>query len=167
MIPVQTFRNCRIENAAYGELFLADDGEKFIVGRAGTGKLVALMLEGNPEQGRAYYFSDLDAWQKHGVAVPVDIVIDPSSLRRPEAIPPGSVVIDQGTVYGTVYVAGFSGITHQVVAISGDGERPGNDLAAFARWAAVTKDADGKPVELFAFEKAEGIAEFKAMSAIS
>jgi hypothetical protein len=147
MIPISTLRNCRIVDANFGELFLSDDGEKFFVGRAGNGEVVAVIIEGNFGQQKPFYFSPVATWTRHGVVVPKPtITVDPASLAKPDSVPPGSISLSQGTVH----MSCFSGQTYQPVAVSGDG-RPTDDAIAFLKWSITTEGIDGRPVELFRF----------------
>ena|SRR5215203_3625826 len=147
MIPISTLRNCRMVDANFGELFLSDGGEKFFVGRAGNGEVVAVIIEGNFGQQQPFYFSPVAAWSRHGVVVPKPTInVDPASLAKPDSVPPGSISLSQGTVH----MSCFSGETYQPVAVSGDG-RPTDDAIAFLKWSITTEGIDGKPVELFGF----------------
>ena len=149
MIPISTLRNCRIADANFGELFLSDDGEKFFIGRSGSGEVVAVIMEGDFGQHRPFYFSPVVNWNRHGVVVPKPrIAVDPASLAKLDPIPPGSISLSQGTIHITC----FSGQTYQPVAVSGDG-RFTDDAIAFTKWTASTEAFDGKPAELFAFDQ--------------
>lgn len=147
MIPLSTLRNCRIVDANFGELFLSDDGEKFFVGRAGNGEVVAVLIEGNFGQQRPFHFSPVANWTRHGVVIPKpNITVDPASLAKPDSVPPGSISLSQGTVH----MSCFSGQHYEPVAVSGDG-RPTDDAIAFLKWSITTEGIDGQPVELFGF----------------
>ena len=145
MIPISTLRNCRMADANFGEFFLSDNGEKFFVGRAGNGEVVAVIMEGDFGQHRPFYFSPVANWTRHGVVIPKPrIAVDPASLAKPDAISPGSISLSQGTVH----LASFSGQSYEPVAVSGDG-RPTDDAIAFTKWTLITEGLDGTPVELF------------------
>jgi hypothetical protein len=147
MVLASAFRNCGIQDAQFGEVFLAQDGEKFIIGRAGDGKSVAVMIDGDFGNHKPFYFAPLDTWNRRGVAVGARLTLVPTSQANPTAIPPGAVSVDGEMIH----ILAFSGQSYQPVAIVGDGGSPSSAAAAFAKWAFVVEGSNGNPVELFAF----------------
>jgi hypothetical protein len=148
MIPASTFQSGRLAHGEFGKLFLCDDGEKFFVGRAGDGSLVAVMLEGDFGSHRPFYFADLESWTRRGVMAQPQIVVDPSSIARTDAIPPGAIALNGNSIH----IAGFSGQSYQDVLIKGEGGEPETNAVAFTSWAASVQGADEERVELFSFK---------------
>jgi hypothetical protein len=147
MIPISSLRNCRMVDANFGELFLSDEGEKFFVGRAGNGEVVAVIIEGDFGQQQPFFFSPVASWTRHGVVVPKPVItVDSASLAKPDSVPPGSISLSQGTVH----ISCFSGQSYEPVAVSGDG-RPTDDAIAFLKWSITTEGTDGNSVALFSF----------------
>ncbi len=115
MVLASAFRNCGIQDAQFGEVFLAQDGEKFIIGRAGDGKSVAVMIDGDFGKHKPFYFAPLDTWNRRGVAVSAKLTLVPASQANPTAIPPGAVSVDGEMIH----IFAFSGQSYQPVAIGG------------------------------------------------